>query len=343
VQFRLELVIRDVSLHPDGVNPVELFVRRQHDLRLTLTAGDEHATCVVESEFDPPAKVSEALKYLSEGRLPPKSLPREEWGRDHDYIDEAGRIQQRHLVPLYLMPQSFREFADALSDEMNLAAAHAVGVLRWRTRTLGLRQPFASSGMRWRFRDADDWQMLPRDIYVSIHGTSRLEVSEGAASELQDLLTRHALEPLAHELFREAWGQRQDNPRSSLLLGMAALEIGVKNYIGACVPDAEWLAENVPTPPLLRMLQEYLPALHPEGGTPIAPLDKDTADVLKVAVTLRNGLAHTGSDVPRERLAKTLRAIRNVLWRMDVARGHEWASDYVTSLEEDPSEGYRRI
>jgi hypothetical protein len=124
---------------------------------------------------------------------------------------------------------------------------------------------------------------------------------------------------------------------------MAALEIGVKSYIAACVPDAEWLAENLPTPPLLRMLQEYLPTLHPEGGTPIAPLDKDTADVLKVAVTLRNGLAHTGSDVPRERLAKTLRAIRNVLWRMDVARGHEWASDYVTSLEEDPSEGYRRI
>jgi hypothetical protein len=185
--------------------------------------------------------------------------------------------------------------------------------------------------------------MLPRDTYVSIHGTSRLELSECAASELQGLLTRHELEPLAHELFREAWGQRQDNPRSSLLLGMAALEIGVKNYIAACVPDAAWLAENVPTPPLLRILQEYLPTLHPAGGTPIAPLDDDTAGVLKVAVKLRNGLAHTGSNVPRERLVRSLRAIRNVLWRMDVARGHEWASDYVTSLDEDPSEGYRRI
>lgn len=343
MQFRLELVIRDVSLHPDGVNPVELFVRRHHELRLTVTAAVEHATCVVESEFDPPAKVLEALEHLSEGQMPPKSLPRDEWGRDHDYIDEAGRIQDRHLVPLYLMPQSFREFADALSKEMNSAAADAVGVLRWRTRTLGLRQPFASGGMRWRLRDTDDWQMLPRDTYVSIHGTSRLELSDGAVSELQSLLTRHELEPLAHGVFREAWGQRQDNPRSSLLLGMAALEIGVKNYIAACVPDAAWLADNVPTPPLLRILQEYLPTLHPEGGTPLAPLDKDTADVLKVAVTLRNGLAHTGSDVPRDRLARSLRAIRNVLWSMDVARGHEWASDYATSLDEDPSEGYRRI
>lgn len=244
------------------------------------------------------------------------------------------------MVPLYLMPQSFRGFADALSDEMSSAAAG--GVLRWRSRTLGLPQPFASGEMRWRFGNTDDWQMLPRDIYVSIHGASRLELSDGAAPELQDLLTRHELEPLAHELFREAWGQREDNPRSSLLLGMAAREIGVNNYIADCVPDAEWLAENVPTPPFLRMLQEYLPTLHPEGGTPIAPPDKDTVNVLKVAVTLRNGLAHTGSDVPRERLAKTLRAVRNVLWRMDVARGHAWASDYITSLEEDLSEGYRR-
>src|SRR3954451_2520252 len=125
-----------------------------------LTAGDEHATCVVESDFDPPAKVSEALKHLSERRLPPKSLPRDEWRRDHDYIDEAGRIRDRYLVPLYLMPQSFREFADALSNEMNSAADDAVGVLRWRTRTLGLRQPFASRGLSWRFRDTDEWQML---------------------------------------------------------------------------------------------------------------------------------------------------------------------------------------
>ena len=173
----------------------------------------------MQSEFDPPAKVSEALKHLSEGRLPPKSLPREEWGRDHDYIDETGRIRDRYLVPLYLMPQSFRDFVDALSKEMNSAAADAVGVLRWRTRTLGLRQPFASSGMRWRFRDTDDWQMLPRETYVTVHSSARLELSEGAASELQDLLSRHELEPLAHELFREAWGERQDNPEAHCCWG----------------------------------------------------------------------------------------------------------------------------
>jgi hypothetical protein len=125
---------------------------------------------------------------------------------------------------------------------------------------------------------------------------------------------------------------------------MAALEIGIKEYIAACAPDAAWLAENAPTPPVVNMLTEYLPTVPPvAGGHAFPPLDDEWIKVLKVGVTLRNALAHRGEQISSDRLDKTLRAVRNVLWTLDAARGMSWAAEYVTALDEDPSAGFRRI
>jgi hypothetical protein len=75
----------------------------------------------------------------------------------------------------------------------------------------------------------------------------------------------------------------------------------------------------------------------------MAPVDGDTIAVIKVAVTLRNALAHIGNEVPRDRLLKTLRAIRNMLWTLDVARGHAWSAKYLSPLDRDLSVGYQHI
>ncbi|MGH8647029.1 MAG: hypothetical protein ACREX4_22255 [Gammaproteobacteria bacterium] len=67
--------------------------------------------------------------------------------------------------------------------------------------------------------------------------------------------------PLARQLLREAWAQIGPSQRSALVLAIAAAEIGLKHCISALVPNARWLVENVPTPPLHKMLTEYLPLL----------------------------------------------------------------------------------
>jgi hypothetical protein len=100
----------------------------------------------------------------------------------------------------------------------------------------------------------------------------------------------------------------------------------------------------VPSPPIVKMIEQYLPTLEPPaGGSPMAPVDLDVIATLKIAVTKRNELAHRGVEMSGDRLVKTLRAIRNVLWTLDIARGHTWATDYLSSLDEDLSVGYRRI
>ena len=346
MRFRKKLIAREVSLHPDGVDPLVLTVARTHEIRIVLKTEDfEHGSalsCVAETEFEPGQRTREAFESLAARRLPSGHLPKEQWVKDIDYIDEGG-VFSNHVVPLYLMPQGFQSFASQVEDELGQAIRDAVGLLRWRSRTLGARAPFSSSGTEWSL-DGEEWHPLPRTTSLELSASARLELTEEAAADLQGLLAAGESEPLAHELFREAWSQRTANPRSSMLVAMTALEVGIKQYISACVPPATWLAENAPAPPVVALLRDYVPTLEPPGGAATGPLPDEVLNAIKVAVTIRNGLAHRGAEVDRERLLTTLRAVRNILWTFDAARGHAWARAHqLPSLNEDPPQGDRRI
>jgi hypothetical protein len=94
----------------------------------------------------------------------------------------------------------------------------------------------------------NDSHMYFRQSFV-VKGLALVEnETNPIALHLRQLLDANQLEPVPHALLREAWSQRHSNPNSSLLIGMAALEVGVKDYIAACMPAAAWLAENVPSP-----------------------------------------------------------------------------------------------
>jgi hypothetical protein len=346
MRFRKTLIAQEISLHPDGVNPLVLVAKRTHDVRVVLETEDsEHGSalsCVAETEFEPSQRVREAFESLAARWLPPGHVPREEWIKDIDYIDEEGNFGN-YIVPLYIMPEGFRSFASQVDGELNEAIRDVFGLLRWRSRTLGPRAPFSSRGTEWSL-DGEVWEPLPRDTSLELLASARLQFTEEATGELQRLLAAGETEPLAHELFREAWSQRRSNPRSSMLVAMTALEVGIKQYISACVPKATWLAENAPMPPVVAMLREYVPTLEPPGGSATGPFPDDVLAAIKVAVNIRNQLAHLGAEIAPERLLTTLRAVRNILWTFDEARGHRWARAHrFPSLEEDLSEGYRRI
>lgn len=125
---------------------------------------------------------------------------------------------------------------------------------------------------------------------------------------------------------------------------MTALEVGIKHYISACVPAATWLAQEAPSPPVEKILREYVPMLVPPGRAEPVEIGAEILEELKKAVPIRNGLAHKGADVPRQRLMKTLRAVRNTLWAFDEALGQGWATEHrFQSLDEDLRTGYKRV
>ena len=159
-----------------------------------------------------------------------------------------------------------------------------------------------------------------------------LRPSAVSCTEIEKFVREGVTEPLGHELYREAWHQQHENPRSALILGIAAAEVGFKYYVGALVPEAQWLVENVPSPPLGKMLRKYLPTLPAkltvQGKAPLLPsaIVKD----IEEGVELRNKVAHVGTvALTYERLEEILLAIKDLLWILDYYSGFQWALEHV--------------
>ena len=138
----------------------------------------------------------------------------------------------------------------------------ADSVFRWRFRAPGSHHPFFWPKVSWSF-DAETWKQMPGPkLYaVDVSDLRSPGVTEPTRAHLEELLKRDVLAPVCHDLYREAWHQPLSNPRSSLVLAVAAAEVGVKECVGVLVPDAEWLVETLASPPIERMLREYLPRL----------------------------------------------------------------------------------
>lgn len=106
-----------------------------------------------------------------------------------------------------------------------------------------------------------------------------------------------AEEPLARQLFREAWSQIGINPRSALVIGVSAAEVGLKKLIAALIPGTDWLMEEIPTPPVGKVLRKFLPTLQLRAkrvdGGPITPPNQLIEQIEK-AVKHRNDVVHAG-------------------------------------------------
>jgi hypothetical protein len=154
-----------------------------------------------------------------------------------------------------------------------------------------------------------------------------------ACREVVELAGAGTEEPLGRQLFREAWIQRKSNPRSALVIGVAAAEVGFKKLVGTLVPQAQWLVDEVQTPSLSKMLSKFLPTLPVKAGflgKSIRP-PKALLRQLDKAVERRNKLVHAGQPPPGwDELEEMLRAINDFLWICDVYQGHVWAAKHIS-------------
>jgi hypothetical protein len=141
-------------------------------------------------------------------------------------------------------------------------------------------------------------------------------------------------EPLGHQLFREAWNQKGVHPRSALVIGVAAAEVGLKKLIGTLVPQALWLVDEIQTPSFSKMVRDYLPSLPLKAkfrGKTIAP-PKKLIDTLERAIRARNKVVHAGKAPPHgEELEEILRAVDEFLCICDVYAGRNWVAGFISS------------
>jgi hypothetical protein len=232
-------------------------------------------------------------------------------------------------------------------------------VLRWRTGEL--TGPLNRPGTRFEWSlDDGRWHPLPSDTYAQLNAYSYPELTRAAHDDVVRLFNEGADEPFPYELIREAWAQRVANPRSALITAITALEIAVKQFIARRVPAAEWLVENVPSPDVIKLMREYLPSLDPPSAArPDAGRFEELPDelwrLLLKRRNQRNDVIHKPAayesvgrpDLPpitAERAESAVLAVREVLYRLDVADGHRWAVAYMGSgTGPPPGSGYRRV
>jgi hypothetical protein len=161
-----------------------------------------------------------------------------------------------------------------------------------------------------------------------------------------------AEEPLAWQVFREACSQRGVNSRSALVIGVSAAEVAVRGLIGTLIPDAKWLVQELQTPPVGRILSEFLPTLRVRArwadGRAITIPKKFIERVAK-AFRLRNDVVHAGKSPPtRKQLNMILQDISDLLCICDAYLGEHWSLKHVSlKMKEDwqsktrPSRGHR--
>lgn len=201
-------------------------------------------------------------------------------------------------------------------------------VLRWRFGLSGYDPVFKDTTVSAQLADG-----RPLDLYLvpqSAMGDDRATIDQDGLSGAAELVTSLQREPVAHELWREAWNLRHPSPRSSLVIGVAAAEVGLKQLIATLVPHASSLVENIPSPPLDTMIRKVLPDLPIRADVePAQRAPRHLRMTLVAAVEDRNRVVHLGA-MPRADLRETLLAIREFLYILDMYSGHPWAEALLT-------------
>jgi hypothetical protein len=242
------------------------------------------------------------------------------------------------IVKLSKLKPATIKSVDEILHHMRAVSRSTLIMFNW---THGLDGPPDPYGLAHAFysTDGNSWFEYSQVRRVSFNVEEATHLIHGRKVEIEQVVSKVEAgveEPLGRQLFRGAWGHIGTNPRSALVIGVAAAEVGLKRLIGTLIPAAEWLVQEVQAPPMRKILRDFLPTLPARAtwadGSPIELPPKIISEVVK-ASELRNKIVHVGAMPPsRRELAIMLRAISDLLWICDIYLREHWAMKHV-SLE----------
>jgi hypothetical protein len=297
-----------------------------------IAKGRTELACAASMKTDPTPQVCSALQDLVAGCLPEGSVRAEA----KTALDEGGRLKPRHVPPMKAMPSAFRKHFDQVSGTLDEACSVWLNLLRWR-RGLSEGPLSLSDHLSFRFSiNGTLWYPLPHTMCGKLSFgifRSSLPVNQDLIDEVSEMAKHHDQEPIGHQLFREAWQARSSSPRSALVIGYAAAEVGCKDYIALVAPDAAWLAKEAPSPPLDKMLKSYITTLPAKWKISHKVTIPDRLQKsVRAAMKARNELAHAGKlNLAGDELETVLRHINDLLWLFDFYAGHRWALEHLSA------------
>ena len=259
--------------------------------RLAYIVRDTHLNGHVLTIRDPQVDLSLSLR----------GLPRDEVG----YEAGAGLCEALYLREI--RPRLEREARETSTLSINKQAVNdayekmhqlisvTLRIVRWRQGAPSHHDPIRNfKSFDWsldniKWKPVSDVIRIVHDSMSSFHPWS----SELAGS-IEQMVFSNQTEPIAHELFHEAEELARANPRSAIIVAVAAAEVGFKRFVAQLVPECNWLLLNVASPPLVDMLIGFLPTIPVRNrfGDQPPSIPTGIIDAFKKAVTIRNRLVH---------------------------------------------------
>ena len=287
------------------------------------TSHPVRLTCAATGRFAVTTSLDAAFSRLAADELPENS------SSEDDVVRQSHRDDGRYSysLPFDQYPADVQAFMSRIYQTLSERASHVWRLLRWRSGAIGSHEIFQTIlASEWSWDGQSTWNHLRVEGYARTSSRAIPRLDAPVVYSVQRLLTGGIAEPTSEELLREARAAHTANPRAGLLLGVAASEVGYKELVIDLVPEVQWFALNVPSPPLLRLLTNSLPELPVRQGVAAAP-PRELRKVMQKAVEARNDLAHQGKfnrlDVD---LYEVLDTVRLLLNQFAYYRGFTWVT-----------------
>lgn len=352
VSFILLSRLKDIFFNPHRKEPLTFEVLRPSRIRIGIRStnppgsfreGFNNLECKSFLELPTSRRCADFVDRLANKiYLPiegaPVSLPVRVRGEER--ISAEGRILDGESVPFELYPPEVRELVTSAWESLMSTQARFLRLLRWHQDIDAPPELYDSQPIiYWRSSRSGKGNEHRHVSRPRVHdGGMRLPTPHGIVWDelseqgLQQLWESDSNEPIAHELLREArLLALSGSYRSGLLMAATAIETAVKDHVGKLRPDTHWILQNLPSPPIEKMLRKYVPELHADSveisdWKLLAPLWKACGKLFEA----RNATAHVGADADGQSMRQHIQTASDVLYILDVLAGSLWARQRVS-------------
>ena len=169
------------------------------------------------------------------------------------------------VVQYIALPAYAQQALDDLAGRVDDLLRRALRAVVWRGGVRSRRAPISGWPTPELSADGERWTRVAIARVGSIefaNGATPVDVSPAFVADVARAVGGTGDgEPIGHELLHEARHQAAVAPRGALVMAVAAAEAGYKQAVAALVPAAAWLMREIPSPPLVKLLQQHLPQM----------------------------------------------------------------------------------
>lgn len=233
--------------------------------------------------------------------------------------------------PLSMYPQKLETYLSQEAEKSSSRLKSFISTLRWRFNIDTSINPYSLINSYCSKNEDTDWRVINNlECRVKCAKDNSIPINHAFSEDILELSLAEDGEPTGHELLREAKAISNVSERASLIMGIASVEVRLKDLISARSPSSEWLIKSIPSPPVAKIISNYLPELFDDYKDVILAFKKTKHfRLIAKQIENRNTTSHIGAKAPQGFIVyELLDSVEQFLWFCDFLSGFEWAKEY---------------